>query len=81
MKARAVISSVTAIIGGTNVEATANTMTISRHGSHLKLLAELAVIGLAHCGHVMLRERGRRMFVPKSAAANTRAPNDDQPRV
>ncbi|WP_439375398.1 hypothetical protein [Bradyrhizobium sp. DASA03120] len=26
-------------------------------GSHRKLLAKLAVIGLAHRGHVMLRER------------------------
>jgi hypothetical protein len=32
-------------------------MMISRHGSHRKLLIELAVIGLAHCGQVMLRER------------------------
>ena len=36
---------------------TANTMTISRHGSHRKLLAETAVIGLAHRGHVMRAER------------------------
>jgi len=35
----------------------ANTMTNSRHGSHRKLLVELAVIGLAHRGHVMGRER------------------------
>ncbi|MBR1132504.1 hypothetical protein [Bradyrhizobium iriomotense] len=45
------------IFGGTNVETTANTMTISRQGSHRKLLAELAVIGLAHRGHIMVRER------------------------
>jgi hypothetical protein len=32
-------------------------MIISRHGSHRKLLLEFAVIGLEHCGHVMLRER------------------------
>ncbi|RXH23343.1 MULTISPECIES: hypothetical protein [Bradyrhizobium] len=45
------------IFGGKNFETTANTMTISRHGSHRKLLAEIAVIGLAHRGHVMQAER------------------------
>jgi len=43
---------------GRNFETTANTMTISRQGSHRKELAALAVIGREHCGHVMLRERG-----------------------
>jgi len=45
------------ISGGKNFETTANTMTISRHGSHRKLLAEIAVIGWAHRGHVMQAER------------------------
>lgn len=53
-------------------ETTANTMTISRQGSHRKLLAEIAVIGLAHRGHVMQAERGRHMFIPKSSALSHR---------
>lgn len=46
-----------AILGDRNFEVTANTMTISRQGSHRKLLLEVAVIGLAHRGHVMQAER------------------------
>lgn len=57
MKSHCAAASVADIFGGTNVETTANTMTISRQGSHRKLLAELAVIGLAHRGHIMVRER------------------------
>ena len=62
MKARDATSSavglvVGTIFGGKNFETTANPMTISRHGSHRKLLAEIAVIGLAHRGHVMQAER------------------------
>ncbi|MBR0700946.1 hypothetical protein JQ599_13650 [Bradyrhizobium diazoefficiens] len=62
MKARDATSSAAGLVAGTifgdkNFEATANTMTISRHGSHRKLLAETAVIGLAHRGHVMRAER------------------------
>ncbi|PDT87504.1 hypothetical protein CO669_25420 [Bradyrhizobium sp. Y36] len=45
------------ILGDRNFDTTANTMTISRQGSHRKLLAEIAVIGLAHRGHVMQAER------------------------
>lgn len=45
------------IFGDRNFETTANTMTISRQGSHRKLLAEIAVIGWAHRGHVMQAER------------------------
>jgi hypothetical protein len=61
MKARAATSSAArllgTIFGGKNFDTTANTMTISRQGSHRKLLAEIAVIGLAHRGHVMQAER------------------------
>jgi hypothetical protein len=62
MKARGATSSaaglvVGTIVGGKNFETTANTMTISRHGSHRKLLAEIAAIGMAHRGHVMQAER------------------------
>ncbi len=62
MKAREAISSAAGLVAGTisgdrNLETTANTMTISRQGSHRKLLMEIAVIGLAHCGHVMQAER------------------------
>ena len=62
MKAREATSSEAGLVVGTifgdkNFEATANTMTISRQGSHRKLLVEVAVIGLAHRGHVMGRER------------------------
>jgi len=55
MKARDATSSTLrgTIFGDRNFETTANTMTISRQGSHRKLLAEIAVIGLAHRGHVM----------------------------
>ncbi|MBR0982998.1 hypothetical protein [Bradyrhizobium liaoningense] len=45
------------IFAGRNSETTANTMTISRQGSHRKLLTEVAIIGLAHRGHVMQAER------------------------
>ncbi|MCK1723473.1 hypothetical protein [Bradyrhizobium sp. 141] len=59
MKARDATSSavVGTIFGDKNFETTANTMTISRQGSHRKLLAEIAIIGLAHRGHVMQAER------------------------
>ncbi|WP_161495449.1 hypothetical protein [Bradyrhizobium sacchari] len=57
MKSLDAAASAADTFGGTNVETTANTMTISRQGSHRKLLGDIAVIGLAHCGHVMLRER------------------------
>ncbi|MDE5446951.1 hypothetical protein GWG65_37595 [Bradyrhizobium sp. CSA207] len=51
--------------GGRNFETTANTMTISRHGSHQKVLVDFAVIGLAHRGHVMHGERSLQTLVPK----------------
>ncbi|MGX1322605.1 hypothetical protein AB7M17_006058 [Bradyrhizobium sp. USDA 377] len=69
MKPRGAAASALDDFGGTNCETTANTMTISRQGSHRKLLAELAVIGLAHRGHVMVRERWCRMMVPKRPAS------------
>ncbi|MBB4367751.1 hypothetical protein GGD63_000520 [Bradyrhizobium sp. cir1] len=72
MKSRGAAASAAGNFGGTNVETTANTMTNSRQGSHRKLLAEIAIIGLAHRGHVMLRERWCRMMVPKRAAASRR---------
>jgi hypothetical protein len=50
--------------GDRNFETTSNTMMISRQGSHRKVFAELAVIGLAHRGHVMLAKRNRRTLVP-----------------
>ena len=53
------------IFGDRNFETTANTMTISRQGSHRKLLVEIAVIGLAHRGHVMQAERRQHTFVPE----------------
>ncbi|WP_142251210.1 hypothetical protein [Bradyrhizobium sp. UNPF46] len=59
MKARDATSSavVGTIFGDRNFDTTANAMTISRQGSHRKLLAEIAVIGWAHRGHVMQAER------------------------
>jgi len=57
MKSRTAAVSAADIFDGRNFETTANTMTISRQGSHRKLLVEVAVIGLAHRGHVMGRER------------------------
>ncbi|MFT4116563.1 hypothetical protein [Bradyrhizobium sp.] len=60
-------------LAGRNFETTANTRMISRQGSQRKELVEFAVIGLAHCGHVMLRERQRARFVPKRAAATRKS--------
>ncbi|MCK1707643.1 MULTISPECIES: hypothetical protein [unclassified Bradyrhizobium] len=58
--------------GGRNFETTANTMTISRHGSHQKVLVDFAVIGLAHRGHVMHGERSLQKLVPKRPEAKVR---------
>jgi len=71
VKACAIVSSAAGLCAGRNFETTANTMTISRHGSHRKELVEFAVIGLEHCGHVMLRERRWQWFVPRPSAANS----------
>jgi len=57
MKSGAAAASAADTFDGRNFDTTANTMTISRQGSHRKLLVEVAVIGLAHRGHVMGRER------------------------
>ena len=52
------------VVGDRNFETTANPMTISRQGSHRKLLEEFAVIGLAHRGHVMQSKRRWHICVP-----------------
>ncbi|MFB6448885.1 hypothetical protein [Bradyrhizobium tunisiense] len=74
MKARGATSSavIGAIFGERNFETTAKTMTISRQGSHRKLLAEIAIMGLAQRGHVMQAERCWHMFVPEPSQANVR---------
>jgi hypothetical protein len=58
------------LLRGRNFETTANTRMISRQGSHRKLLVEFAVIGLAHCGHVIHRERDWPAFVPEPSRKN-----------
>lgn len=62
--------------GGRNFETTAKTMTISRHGSHQKVLVDFAVIGLAHWGHVMQAERGLQTHVPRQSAPTARDRHD-----
>ncbi|MEY9465662.1 hypothetical protein ABH973_006075 [Bradyrhizobium ottawaense] len=52
-----------------------NTMTISRQGSHRKLLADVAIIGLAHRGHVMQPNADGTYSFPEASAANARAGN------